>query len=369
LRLAALGVALAAGGFLVAASGLIPIKASSGHWAFTEWFLQFSKRRSIATHTIGMDLPPFDKPWLVVKGAAHYETGCRPCHGAPDHEVPRIAAAMLPPPPFLPPRIAENDPEALFYVVKHGLKFTGMPAWSSRQRDDEVHAVVAFLLELPSLDGDAYRRLAYGDGAATARGEPPRELAADDTRGPSRAIIASCERCHGVDGHGRGTPAFPKLAGQEREYLLRALAAYARDARHSGIMGPIAGGLSVDDQRALGEYYSRIPRPTLGARGASATDPSILRGHAIAHDGIASQQVPPCEDCHGPSGHDHNAAYPSLAGQYADYLVLQLELFKRQQRGGSEYAHLMQRVAPRLTADQMRDVAAYYESLRPDDGR
>jgi cytochrome c553 len=49
-----------------------------------------------------------------------------------------------------------------------------------------------------------------------------------------------------------------------------------------------------------------------------------------------------------------------LAGQYADYLVVQLEQFAAGHRGGSEYAHLMQRVAPRLSRAEMEAVAAYY---------
>ena len=67
--------------------------------------------------------------------------------------------------------------------------------------------------------------------------------------------------------------------------------------------------------------------------------------------------------CHGPRGHEVKAAYPSLAGQPADYLRLQLQLFKDDRRGGSAYAHLMQPVASRLTPEQMRDVALYFESL------
>lgn len=54
--------------------------------------------------------------------------------------------------------------------------------------------------------------------------------------------------------------------------------------------------------------------------------------------------------------------YPVLAGQYADYLILQLELFKKEHRGASAYVHLMRPVATRLTPEQMRDVALYYES-------
>ena len=55
---------------------------------------------------------------------------------------------------------------------------------------------------------------------------------------------------------------------------------------------------------------------------------------------------------------------PRLAGQYADYILLQLELFAAGHRGGGPRAHLMDSVAPRMSREQMRDVAAYYASLR-----
>src|SRR5687767_11189958 len=89
-------------GFLGAASGIVPIDASSGHWSVTRWFLQFSKKRSVATHTLGAEAPPPDRPWLAVKGATHYEVGCRACHGSPELRAPRVAQKMLPVPPYLP---------------------------------------------------------------------------------------------------------------------------------------------------------------------------------------------------------------------------------------------------------------------------
>jgi cytochrome c553 len=73
--------------------------------------------------------------------------------------------------------------------------------------------------------------------------------------------------------------------------------------------------------------------------------------------------VPACAQCHGPGGGPRNPHYPVLAGQYAHYLIQQLELFKNGQRGGSPYAHLMREVAPRLTSEQIREVAQYYASL------
>src|SRR5690606_66242 len=143
----------------------------------------------------------------------HYEAGCRPCHGAPDlPRMPRVPRAMLPPPPDLAIVVREYEPEELFPVVKHGTKFTGMPAWPSQVRDDEVGAVVAFLVQLPELDGAGYRRLVHGEGdpqstasssaAALSAAEPLGVLVGAE-RAP-RAVVASCGRCHGLDGLGRG---------------------------------------------------------------------------------------------------------------------------------------------------------------------
>jgi cytochrome c553 len=344
------------GGFLVAASGIVPIAASSGHSAITFWVLEFGKRRSIATHTLGIDLPPLDEPWLVLKGAGHYHDGCRPCHGAPDLPTPRITAAMTPQPADLLGRVEIYDAEELFYVVKHGIKFTGMPAWPAQERDDEVRAVVAFLRELPRLDADSYRRLVHGDVAPQDSVTPLADLASTP---PPDEVVASCIRCHGATGHGRGNAAFPKLAGQKPDYLYRALRAYARSERNSGIMEPIAAGLDEAQWRALADYYTALPgeTPSDGADAAAAT---IERGREIATFGIPEKDVPSCSDCHGPEGPRRNAAYPLLAGQYADYLVVQLEQFAGDHRGGSEYAHLMQRVAPRMSRAEMEAVAAYY---------
>jgi cytochrome c553 len=356
-----IGVAVAAVmlvvGVLVAASGIVPITASSGHSAITFWVLELSKRRSIATHALGVELPPLDEPWLVLKGAGHYHDGCRPCHGAPDLAAPRIMAAMTPQPPDLLGRVELYDAAELFYIVKHGIKFTGMPAWPAQERDDEVLSVVAFLRELPRLDAEAYRQLVYGVAPREDDAPPLARLAAPLE--PPDEVTASCGRCHGVTGHGRGSAAFPALAGQKPEYVFRALRAYARSERNSGIMEPIAAGLAEAKWRELADYYAALPRASAFVAAEPNAD-TIERGREIATFGIPEKDVPPCGECHGPEGPRRNAAYPLLAGQYADYLVLQLEQFAAGQRGGSEYAHLMQRVAPRMSRADMEAAAAFY---------
>lgn len=356
LRFGLLLVVLGIGGFLIAVSGIIPIKASSGHWAITRWFLQFSKSRSVATHTIGMKAPPLDKPWMVLKGAGHYETGCAPCHGSPVHPQPRIAEHMLPRPPNLKFASGKWDATELFHIVKHGIKLTGMPAWPALQRDDEVWAMVAFLRELPELDATEYQRLTSGETQLSERA-PMRDLLGLENT--PRAVVESCARCHGVDGLGRGLGAFPKLAGQKHDYLLASLQAYAQGERHSGIMEPISAALNSENMEELARYYSNLPAKenSLNSKDVEA----IERGKLIASNGIPSRGVPACVECHG---HEppRNPVYPTLHGQYADYLALQLELFSKEQRGGTPYSHLMHFVASRLTSEQMRDVVAYYSS-------
>lgn len=390
---------LAVGGVLAVTSGIIPITASSGHFAVTEWLLAFTKKRSVATHTLGKEPPALADPALLLKGAGHFEAGCRPCHGAPDlPRLPRVPRAMLPPPPNLSVIAPTYEPEELFYIVKHGIKFTGMPAWPSQVRDDEVAALVAFLVALPKLDAAGYRRLVHGEPASPARSnaaapstaassaaaasaaEPLDVLAGAE--GAPRAVVSSCGRCHGMDGLGRGNAAFPALAGQREQYLVMALEAYAADRRQSGLMQPSAAALPAEEMRQLAAYYSRLPgrrargAPAANEAAAAATASganrdvaddaaSIERGRQIAERGVPDRRVPSCSDCHGPGPGLEGAAAPVLAGQYADYLVLQLQLFANKQRGGSDRAHLMDEVAPRMTHEHMRDAARYYESLAP----
>jgi cytochrome c553 len=249
-------------------------------------------------------------------------------------------------------------------VVKHGIKFTGMPGWPDLSRDDEVWAMVAFLRRLPDMDAGAYGRL--------ARAEPPEGAEGGASRlallgGVAPAAVASCERCHGRDGQGRAPSALPRLAGQNRAYLVNALAAFAEGRRSSGIMRPVAAALdrrSIED--LAGHFAARAAIPSRADPPADAA--AIARGAAIARQGLPELRVPPCMDCHGPSGRPGNPAYPRLAGQYRDYLVLQLELFHTGRRGGSSYAELMKPVARGLPPARWPDVAAYYASLAADAG-
>lgn len=351
--LALLLVVLFAGGaMLVASSGLVPIRASAGHWAITDFFLHYTMRRSVKLQSFAVQVPPLRDPALLRLGAAHYASGCAACHGAPGEPQSVVVRYQTPKAPLLAPRIAHWDANDLFWIVKHGIKFTAMPAWPSQSRDDELWAIVAFLQRLPALDAQQYREWAYGSAAAPGDAPALRQL----QQRPSDPL-ANCVRCHGRDGLGRDGTA-PVLAGQSADYLYTSLDAYAAGRRASGYMQIAAGVLDAAQMRRLAAHFAAMPAPPDAADAADAD--RVAAGRALARNGVPHRKLPACDGCHGADAVHRNPMYPRLAGQNRAWLAQQLRLLKAGTRGGSDYAALMRKATHRLDEKQIRALAAYY---------
>ena len=339
-----LGLIAGAGALVFVGGGLVPVAADEGHWPITRKLLQFAMHRSVETHSMGIRAPPLDDPALVRKGAGHYASSCTPCHGAPGIERGPVPRAMLPEPPPLVRVMATRQwsDAQLFWIVKHGIKYTAMPAWVAQNRDDEAWAMVAFLQRLPDLSPEEYRRLAFG-GRAVAPG--------------------ACEGCHGTDG--AGADAFPRLAGLDEAYLRASLEAFASGRRQSGVMQPIAAALGDARIREVSRQYAGATGDTqvfpVSPRHADAA--TISRGKRLALEGDGARRIPACAQCHGPGATERNRLYPALAGQPAGYLALQLQLFARGGRGGTRHAHVMERAATALEPGDIESLAAYYAAL------
>jgi cytochrome c553 len=260
---------------------------------------------------------------------------------------------MLPPPPDLSGVSAEWKDRELFWVVKHGIKYTGMPSWVSLQRDDEVWTVVSFLRRLRGLDPAAYRDLALG--GLQVPPQSGRELATEE--GAAEAVSA-CARCHGAEDRGPSSSLVPILHGQPATFLAGALQAYADGRRPSGIMQPIASDLRPDATQRLADYYARLPppRPPSGAADPAA----IENGRRLAMQGHPAVQIPPCMACHGAEA---LTAYPRLSGQNAGYLRGQLRLWKSGVSRATDADAIMAPIARRLTDRQIEEVAAYFASV------
>ena len=345
-RVAAFWVAILAalaviGAAIVIGSGVYNVGASSGHFQITTWLLEVAMRRSVAAHSPTEVAQPLDDPGLVRLGAGHYASGCELCHGAPGAPRGSVVRSMLPPPPPLALTVSTWSAEELYWIVKNGLKYTGMPAWPAQQRGDEVWAVVAFLRALPDLAPDTYRELIAADVAPDA---PPG--------------LETCARCHG-DGNTPPTGAIvPKLAGQSPAYLRRAIEEYRRGFRPSGIMQPVAEDLGAEEGERFVAYYSRASRPA-SPDGDAPSSERIDRGRRIATEGLPERGIPPCLSCHSSGA---SPAFPILHGQGAPYLIQQLRLFRAGVRDVTTYGAIMSVVARRLGAEDAEDVALYFES-------
>lgn len=352
LRCAAVLAAVAVvGGFLTIWAGLYSVAASRGHWPGFEIILKFAMRSSVRTHALLIEVPPIDQPERLRRGAGHFQQGCAPCHGSPTGPSMLVVRSTLPPPSDLKDLVPTWKTKELFWIVKNGLKYTGMPAWPAQQRDDEVWDVVAFLRELPTMSAGRYRELA---GFAT--GETP-------SRTPNEARLATCAHCHGDDGRGRSTMtfpgAFPRLDVQTAPYLLDQLKAYATGARASGVMQAATAELSNEEMAWLAAHYAKRPRAAAAARAVVEPDSSQREGEALFRSGAPEQGVPACAACHGARAAERDPRYPALLAQYASHTRTQLELFKQGKRNATEAQRLMATIAGRMTDAQIGAVAAW----------
>lgn len=361
----------AAGGALFVWSGVYDVSASNDHWAITNWLIERVRVRSVAARSAFVDAPPpLGDPDLIGLGAAHFEGACTPCHSRPRDPRNAIVAAMLPPPPPLSGSVPELDTNEIFWIVKHGLKFTAMPAWPSQQRDDEVWAVTAFLLRLPGMSQQDYLERS-GVTRAGAQPKSDAELAQSN----ESLSLTECVRCHGDASRPPLSDLIPLLNGQARAYLERALYEYAARKRESGIMQPVSSLLHPDERRRIARWYASLEAPpTEGEasraarapagyeRTAAEAEASIERGRTLALEGDPERGLPPCLACH--SG-QHPGSFPALAGQSGAYLESQLRAFRGDARNGSGYGEIMTVIARRLTPRQMADAASFFASLPP----
>ena len=213
----------------------------------------------------------------------------------PGMPVNPIAKHMLPSPPDLAVAMRPWKERELFWIVKHGFKYTGMPGWVAIERDDEIWAVVAFLKRLPTLNAESYRELALGDVRVSPHSGS--ELATSES---NPEAISACARCHGSEGQRPMSNLVPVLHGQSADYVFSALKAYAEGRRHSGIMQPLAADLREEDMRNLADYYAGLTPP----RGEpEAADTHLIdRGRKLALQGAPDCGIPPCMACHGNPG-------------------------------------------------------------------
>lgn len=183
-------VVLGALGLLAFAySGAYNIAADDEHWPATRWLIHVAKERSIALRADDIRVPPLGGRERLLTGAAAYDEMCASCHTPPGGDDTPVAQGLYPAPPDMAHAAEEYSAAELFWVIKHGIKASGMPAWGPTHDDEALWPIVAFVQRLPELDAEDYHRLitaAQAEGAGHHAGggiaspEPEREQAGHD---------------------------------------------------------------------------------------------------------------------------------------------------------------------------------------------
>jgi mono/diheme cytochrome c family protein len=138
-------------------SGSYSVGADSGH-GFVDIVAAYTRERSVEKADATISVPPLDNPNQIAMGAHHYEQMCTGCHLAPGMADNEMRPGMDPRPPKLSNRKHPN-PREDFWIVKHGIKMTAMPAWGASHTDSQIWAIVAFLQKLPGMSPEQYASL------------------------------------------------------------------------------------------------------------------------------------------------------------------------------------------------------------------
>lgn len=152
-------------GLAVMYSGAYNVAASTPHSELGRWMFRTTMENSVRSRAEGLQAPAFTDA-QVGEGAGHYTDMCEGCHGAPGVEPGEIAKGMRPAPPDLAKAAGDWNAPELFWIIKHGIKMTGMPAWGEVDSDDELWKVVAFVQAMPDMSAERYQTLKAEHGGA-----------------------------------------------------------------------------------------------------------------------------------------------------------------------------------------------------------
>ncbi|MEW6990534.1 cytochrome c [Colwelliaceae bacterium 6441] len=187
---------------------------------------------------------------------------------------------------------------------------------------------------------------------------------------------ATCAGCHGANGIGI-MDAYPNIAGQHGDYIVKQLKAFKSGERKDPVMGPMAAGLSEQDMADVAAYYSSytrdgkppLPEVSSGDDSSSTAQPvakapvkavfvaDAKSGKAIYEFGDSARGITACIDCHGKEGNSNVLINPNLSAQHPEYIEKQLKAFKT----GSRQNMVMNQISGNLSDEDIANLGAYFK--------
>jgi cytochrome c553 len=178
----------------------------------------------------------------------------------------------------------------------------------------------------------------------------------DAALGKTKSAI--CAACHGADGVSVNV-IWPNIAGQHTTYIVKQLQNFKQGHdRNIPLMTSIVATLSEKDMDDLAVYYSQL-KPFSG----KMMDKYKVRGEQLYRAGDIDKLITACIACHGPKAVGNAyAGFPRLAGQHAEYTILQLQAFKEGKRA-NDLQEIMRDISGRMSQDDIESIAHYLEGL------
>lgn len=140
-------------------SGVYDVSASRPENRVTKWVLSTTMKRSVRVHARGIKAPDAVDQNTLDEGFEHYDEMCVTCHGAPGIDPSETGQGLEPSAPDLS-KVAETwSPGELFWIIKNGIRRTGMPGFGVTHPDDKIWAIVSFVNKLPGMTPGEYEAI------------------------------------------------------------------------------------------------------------------------------------------------------------------------------------------------------------------
>ena len=184
--------------------GIYDIAADTSHWRATDAALATLRDRSIAARASHVEVPDLSDAGMIREGAGNYDSMCVGCHLRPGLDGTELSRGLYPAPPSWRD-LERSDPREAYWVIKHGIKMTAMPAWGKSMDDRHIWGMVAFIGRLPDLNTAQYVAVVEASpGHSHGGGES--DLESGDTAAPDESPRSSFEPVDDPMGLGGDVP-------------------------------------------------------------------------------------------------------------------------------------------------------------------
>lgn len=226
--IATLAVGLAAGvagAGAIVYSGIYDISATEQHTGPVYRLIDFAMRRAVILRSASIEVPDLSQADRLRSGFAHYRAHCLECHGAPGVAPRGVAMGMTPAPANLVSTAREWHAAEIYWVVRNGIKMSGMPAWQYRMEDREIWDIVAFVKQMPSMSPQTFAQWDKAIEAPHDKHSPAVQVqdvqlgsAEAGRRALQQYLCVTCHQIPGIVGANRHVG--PPLAGiATRKYI------------------------------------------------------------------------------------------------------------------------------------------------------